>query len=86
MQADIRNTSTILAGKPERKRKLGNSGEYGKIIIKIVVKSKGCENADWIQLARGGGGLDSTCCEQCFVLTKFQVLQNGRKFWRLIDL
>jgi hypothetical protein len=42
----------IFVGKPEGKRPLGNPCVNGKMILKEVLKERGCEGMDWINLAQ----------------------------------
>jgi hypothetical protein len=44
---DIRNSYTVLVGKPEAKRSLGSSRLRWEIL-----KETGCEDLNWIQLAQ----------------------------------
>jgi hypothetical protein len=50
---DMRNAFKILAGKPERKRQLENSGVHGKMILKWLLNLKGVKTrTEFIWLRR----------------------------------
>jgi hypothetical protein len=44
----MRNTYTILVGKPEEKRPLGRPEPTWEDNIKMNVRETGCEDVDWI--------------------------------------
>jgi hypothetical protein len=49
---EIRNAYKLLVGKPGRKRSLGRPRPRREDDIKTDLIETGCENVDWIQLAR----------------------------------
>jgi hypothetical protein len=50
----MRNASKILAGKPEGKRQLGNSGVHGKMMLKWLLNLEGLKiRTGFIWLRRG---------------------------------
>jgi hypothetical protein len=52
---ESKDTTKILAGKPERER---SSGKYGRRLqdkVKIELRRKVCEDVDWIRVAQDRG-------------------------------
>jgi len=56
---EMRNAYKTLVGKPEGKERdhMVDLGADGRIILNKNLKKTGCEDVEWIQLARNSGRL-----------------------------
>jgi hypothetical protein len=72
----MRNTYSIMVGKPEGKRRLGRPRRRREDNIRMVIREKVWDDVDWMLLAAGYGPMAGSC-ECC---NKLQGSKKGGEF------